>query len=260
MSPLVPYTEKGVNFSVKKESNQPSQHLLYSVNNEIRLHLDGDGGEYRIAERSHDIKALAIHDNRLVDASGKYISYTEPDGFISGRPGVVNALAVYKNRLVDAGDYEQICYTRSRVFLAERVGGVTSLAIYKKRLIDIDRYGIISYTKTNELAERCLEKGAAIAVHGDQIFAAENDREAGKCYGRVLRTQPWEWITERSEWINALATYKGRLIDAGYYNEIFYTKEDELILETDGPVFALLPIDEQMARRLLTLPEARKVK
>jgi hypothetical protein len=67
-------------------------------------------------------------------------------------------------------------------------------------------------------------------------------------------------ITERPSWVNALAIYNGRLIDAGYYNEIFYTEENEPIVKTDGPVFSLLPINQKTADRLLTLPEVKELK
>jgi hypothetical protein len=165
MSPLVPYTEKGVNFSVKKESNQPSQHLLYSVNNEIRLHHDGDNREYLIAERPGPVDALAIHRNRLVHAEhvregglliGR-ILYTEDEELIAERHGCVGALTDYNGRLVDAGDCPEILYTEDKGPIADRViarrrGSVYSLAIYRGRLIDASGGGI-RYTETDGQVE-----------------------------------------------------------------------------------------------------------
>jgi hypothetical protein len=68
MSPLVPYTRQGENFTFNLESDRPRQHLLYSVGRTIRLHLDGENKEYLIRKRHTKVRALAIHNNRLVDA------------------------------------------------------------------------------------------------------------------------------------------------------------------------------------------------
>jgi hypothetical protein len=272
MSPLVPYTEKGANFSDLSEPspqhtpNQSAQHLLYSVGNTIRLHHDGYNREFLIAERPEEISALAVHDNRLVHAeicsktgdSRALIFYTETDELIARRYGMVNALAVHEDRLIDAGNYKKIFYTKKYIFtgksriIAERPFEVNALATYKDVLIDVDGAGTISYTKTDQVIALFPANVHALAVHDGLLVNAILDDG----WERILCIDTTEFITRRSDRVNALAVYKGRLIDAGHYGQIMYSATDEPIIkkEPEGHINALLPIDDEMANRLLELP------
>jgi hypothetical protein len=270
MSPLVPYTRKGENFISIPEPDEPRQHLLYSVGHTIRLHHDGENKEFLIAERSDEVKALAIQNNRLVHAenyidytecSGR-IFYTEDDEPIAERDGYVYALAIQNNRLVDAGDYRKIFYTETDDVIAERPGRVF-----------------------------------ALAVHDNQLFHAEEvySYACNRCYGRAFRSETGESIAERPNWITALTFHKGHLVDSGADREIRYTETGEFILgcnskiasiaeykgrlihagdyegiycadggieqvvRVDRYVLSLLPVGEKTADRLLSLKGVRPI-
>jgi hypothetical protein len=75
-----------------------------------------------------------------------------------------------------------------------------------------------------------------------------------------MYTEDEEPLTERPEWVEALAVYQDAPIDAGRYHNIFYSATDDLLVETDGLVEALLPIDEKTAARLLKLPGVEEIR
>jgi hypothetical protein len=213
MSPLVPYTEKGANFSSNaSEPDTPKPHLLYAHGKQIRLHLDGENKEFLIAERRGLVYALALHDNRLVDG----------------------------------GDYRGIRYTETGKPIAKNSRKKTSdLTVHDKHLL-YSNGKEIRYAETGEVIAKCPDSVFALAIHNNRLVDAS--------YDRVLYTDTGEVIAKRSGLISALAVYNNRLIDAGWYNGIFYTEEKKKIVNVGFIPFALLPIDEKTADRLLTLP------
>jgi hypothetical protein len=268
MSPLVPHTEQGANFPSfnQPEPDQYKPHLLYSVENTIRLHLDGENKEFVIAERPGVVRALAIHDNTLVHAED-YSDYTaqcailrtETDDIIADRPNYVEALAVYKDKLVDAGAYKEILYTETDDIIAKRRAWVNALAVHDDRLVDAGEYGKFFYTENDEVIAKLSVNVYALASHDNRLAHVENSIEGKNTYGRVFYTKPYQFIAIRYDWINALAVYKGRLIDTGRYSKIYYSDTGERILEADGPILSLLPIDGQTADRLLKLPGVEEI-
>jgi hypothetical protein len=269
MSPLVPYTEKGMNFfSTEQEPAPPGQHLLYSIHTTIRLHLDGGNREYLIAKRPHIINALAIYNNRLIDAGedGSIFNTEAGQEVIKGFEQV-SALAVngegglfyaenhfdegtYFSRVLGLGSYEKI---------AERRGKTHALAFHQGRLVDAGSLGRITYTELNaEVAQR-PNSISALASYNDRLVHAENS-SSDEFPGFIFYTETRRLIAERPTWVNALAVYKDKLVDAGEYGGIFYTETDKPIVETDMSVYALLPIDHKMANRLLKLPEVEEIR
>jgi hypothetical protein len=223
------------------------------------------------------------------------ILYTEDKELIAERHGCVRALTDYKGHLIDAGDCSEILYTEDKGPIAERIiarrrGSVYSLAIYRGRLIDASGGGIL-YTETDEPVEpqtpECpsitqeitasttnnitrKEKHFLLGTHclvlgGDRLIRAsnymgENEHGTRNSYlSRINRADTGEPIAERPDWVRALAQYKGHLIDAGDYCRIINTTTGKEIVETENPVFSLLPIEENTAQRLLTLPEVREI-
>jgi hypothetical protein len=260
MSPLVPYTKQGESFDFSRKSpGGDRQHLLYSVPGEIRLHLDGEEREYVIVKDLHWGGNLAIHDNRVVHTDANRIIYTE-DGETITRPDTVRVIAVHKNQLVHAEDYHKgqpngsrILYTKTGELIARRPEGVWDLAVHDGRLVDAGNYEKIFYTEEHRPAAKSYSRVRALAVHDGRLVDA-NIRNIQYSNGTRIR------IASRLNDINALAVYNGLLIDAGYYGKVFYTEKNEQILETDNPIFSLLPIDEKTASRLLTLPEVREIR
>jgi hypothetical protein len=268
MSPLVPYTRKGENFVSIPDPDQSSPHLLYAVRKKLCLHLDGEKKEYLIKDTHYTIKALVIHEGRLIEARVARILYAETNELLVERDLDVYALAVYNGDLIDAGQGGQILRTETDEPIVEGRAWVDVLTIYNGRLVDSetrpkgrDFISRISYTETGELiAERPFEVNA-LAVHKNRLVHAEEAPIQELHAGRILDTETGELIAERPDSIQALAIYKGRLIDAGYYNGIYYTEEKRHIVETtDGFVSALLPIGDKMANRLLKGPEVSELK
>jgi hypothetical protein len=269
VSPLVPHTEKGANFPSfnPPEPDQPKEHLLYSVGKTIRLHHDGENREYLIAERPGVVRALAIHDNLLVHAED-YNDYkaqcailrTETDDIIADRPNFVNALAVYKDKLIDAGAYKEIRYTETDKLIAKRRGSVNALAVHDDRLVEAGEHGKVFYTENDEIIAKLSVNVYALASHDNCLAHVENSIEGRNIYGRVFYTKPYQFIAIRYDWVNALAVYKDRLIDTGNNSKIYYSDTGERILEADGPILSLLPIDGQTTDRLLKLPEVKELK
>jgi hypothetical protein len=267
MSPLVPYTEKGANFRFEKGPTTAREHLLYSVEKTLRLHHDGDNREYLIAESDAYLPALAIHKNRLVHAEARIgpkplskILYTETGELIAERPDWVLSLAVQKKRLVDAGEYKQILYTETeKTAPEERTGRVFAIAVHDGRLVHAGPMGI-HYTESGERIAGHIGGLLTIAVHKNRLVHALSVAEDDGIVDLIYYTEGNELIAKRRRNTNALATYKGRLIDAGDYEYIFYTGEDEPILKTDGSVLSLLPIGDKMADSLLKLPEVREIR
>jgi hypothetical protein len=281
MSPLVPYTRQGENFTFNREPNLNRPHLLYSVRREIRLHLDRLDTEYLIAERPEGVNALAIHNGRPVDA-GFYdrILYTDNDERIGEPVREVSALAVYNGKLIHA-DIEgidgedpdkipsRIIYTETGKKVAERPDIVNALAVFGGTIIDAGRYDNIYFT-TPEFDEFSFTynskfpNGITALVLDDQdalVHAQVQERGRWPILSTIFYTGPKEPIAEREGTVLALAVYKGRLIDAGDYGQILYTEKKEPILkkEIDGWINALLPIDNEIADRLLALPEVREI-
>jgi hypothetical protein len=265
MSPLVPHTEKGMNFPVLSEPdsprNEPKQHLLYSVKREIRLHLDGEKNEFLIAERPDWVRSLAIYNGLLVDA-GDYnkIRYTETGEIIAERSAWVKALTIRDNHLIDGGDYFQIRYTETGEPIAERLYYTDALTIRDNHLIDAHG-NEIRYTETGKLIGKHHRKTiSALTVHDNRLVHAEG-RIGPNPLSKILYTETGELIAERPGRVNALAVYNGRLIDAGDYWQIRYTERDKLMVatENEGVINSLLPIDNQMAERLLKLPEVEEI-
>jgi hypothetical protein len=273
MSPLVPYTVKGEGFTFPSSGPEPDsparQHLLYSVKNEIRLHHDYEDREYRIKKRVHQIGPLAVRKNSLFHAeSGDetvkgFIFRTETGERIAERIGTVKALMPYGGYLFDAGEFGEIFSTERFERIARRGRGVNALAIYNGRLIDGS--GIyIRYTQPpgGFVAEiPAPSVVGALAVHEKRLIQASNcvrDR-APLFSGEIFEVEGKKQIAQRSDWVRALASYKGCLIDAGDYCKIFYTADNEPLVEADGPINSLLPIDDEMASRLLHLKGVRKL-
>jgi hypothetical protein len=276
MSPLVPYTEKGMNFSgFNEEPYHAPQSLLYAVYDEIRLHLFGEDKEYLITECRYPVDALAIHDNRLVHAENRaaegtfdgFIVRTETNERVAERPRKINALAVYKDRLIDAGNYDEIRYTQGNVRMARRTEHIEALAIHDGRLVDVENRGKDGllyhqsfYTKPKKLIEDRPSLVSSIVSHDDRLVHAENLTSSGNYRSGIFHTGTGKIIADRPNWINALAVYNGRLIDTGDYKQILFTDTGESIVDTERGVSALLPIGEELADRLLTLPEVRELK
>jgi hypothetical protein len=264
MSPLVPYTEKGMNFSDLPEPdsprNEPKQHLLYSVGTDIRLHHDGENREYLIRRRLQKVFALAVYKDKLIESGQSCkIFYTETEEPIAERRASVNALTVHDNHLFHAEipwlqiKGLRIYHTETGKAIAERPGRVFALAVYKDNLIDAGEYGKIFYTETEELIAERPDWVRALAVHNNRLVDAGD-------YRKIFYTKTKEPIAERPSEVNALAIYNNRLVDAGDYGGIFYTEEKEPIVETHDTVYAILPINDEMANRLLKLPEVEEIK
>jgi hypothetical protein len=261
MSPLVPYTRQGENFTSSQEPDPSRQSLLYTAHKTICLHHDGKNKEYRIAERPRPVYALALHDNRLVHAEeparSHYpheIFYTETNERIAERDGWVKALAVYNGRLVDA-DAEKIRYTETDEVIAERPNGfIEALVTYKGSLIDATPH-LIRHTETGEVIAKSGQDISALADYNGCLVKAEwfvGDRLFLE--GRIRYVETGKLIASRAGSVQALAVYKGCLVDGGLYLRIPYTETDQPIVETNNSVFALLPIDDEIADRLLELP------
>jgi hypothetical protein len=269
MSPLVPYTRQGENFVSIPDPDKPRPHLLYSLNNAIRLHLDDKNVEYLIAERPAWVKALAIHDNRLVHAENYVeagniqclIFRTETNELIAERPTYVEALAVHDGLLVDAGRYLHTFRTETE----ERIDKhsllyINALTVYKGSLVGADDHHIVYVETGGIICER--NNGAhALAVHDDRLVHAENRSKSKHGFlGSIFYTENRKQIASRSDYISSIATYKGRLIDAVDAIGIRYTETEDPIVRAGGLIHALLPIDDETADRLLTLPGVRELK
>jgi hypothetical protein len=278
MSPLVPYTEKGMNFSdlsgpsPRTEPDQNIQHLLYSVGNNIRLHLDGDGGEYLIKGRPRNIRALVIHNGQLVDAGfDGEILYTETDELIASIGADIPALAIHKGELVHAENHwdphaspesctSRIIYTKTGETIATRLNYTHAIAVFGGYLIDAGDDRRIHFTETEfkQITEAPKEILALVDNQG-LLVHAEFMGSGTWPSSRILYSGQRKRIAERPGPVNALAVYNGRLIDAGTYGKILYTETEEPIVEADNPICSLLPIDQGLADRLLQLSEVKRI-
>jgi hypothetical protein len=268
MSPLVPYTEKGANFSnlsepysPRTEPDQPKPHLLYTDDKRIILHLDGSDKEYRIYSNGRTIEALAIHGGRLFHAENHiemndsftygYVVCTETRKRVAERPGRIVSLASHGGDLFDAGNYGVFRLRRGKR-MAKRYEEVTALAVHNGALIDAGDSGNIYRTETNEVIAERPGLVLALGVHEGDLFDSLVGRES--IPGMINFTSTGETIAERPDWVRALASYKGRLIDAGDYPGIFYTESGKELGRAGDSVAALLPVSQEMADRLLELP------
>jgi hypothetical protein len=285
MSPLVPYTRKGASFFFPPEPGRAN--LLYAVGSTIRLHVEGKPKEYLIAERPGNVSALAMHNDCLVNAEKLQgtdslgmsdIVRTETGETIAKRVGRTNALAVHEGELVDAGEPGMVRYTEREEVIAERPSSISTLTIDDGRLVDAGSYHRVFYTKEHELIaahqdvyvltffdsdpmplEYRLVGISALAVRNKILFSALNYLEGCNSRGVISRVKGDETIAERPQFIRALATYKGRLIDAGDYEEIRYSRLGETIVKAEDRIVALLPIDAKAAGRLLKLPGVEEI-
>jgi hypothetical protein len=278
MSPLVPYTEKGMNFldlSVKEKEKGIRQHLLYSIGKSICLHQEDENREFQIAVRRGFVDALAVYENRLVHAEQPAkslrphtIFYTETGEPIAERESAVRGFVIYNGLLVDA-DAEEVRYTETDESIAARFDlradhspeFITALTIYEGSLIDATQH-FIRYTETGEEIAESRHTISALATYNGRLVKAESFcRDRLHFEGWIRYAEKGKLIAARPNEVRALAIYNNRLIDAGGYGGIVYTEEEkEPIVKTERPVNALLPIDNETANSLLTLPGVREIK
>jgi hypothetical protein len=270
MSPLVPYTVKGEGFTFPSSDPEPDspgrQHLLYSVNNEIRLHHDGDNREYLIKKRLEEISSFALFNDRPIDASRDELRDTESDKLIKACGCEVNALAVREGDLIYAMRRE-VHRAGNDALLGGGAGSVYGLTVYNNRFVHAsigfqrgDDESRILYTETNKTIAKRPGQIFALATHNGRLVHSETFY-ADDYVSRIFYTAT-EFLAEREGTVKCLAVYNGELIDASNRGKIRYTKcggSEDPIVEAETGIRALLPIDEQTAERLLTLPEVREI-
>jgi hypothetical protein len=266
MSPLVPYTEKGMNFSSPRpESGR--DNLLYSVGTEIRLHLDGEKKEYLIKRRPRKVSGLAIWKGDVIDA-GEYqeVISTETDEVMAECPTDITALAVRGDKIVTAGFYfegnwlgSRIAYAETGERIADRRKTALSLAVLNGDLIDAGRYHEILRTENDERITARTAPISALAVRENELYFSECYR-AGKETHSAIRDLSGNLIRIRNGFVECLAIYKGRLIDAGDYGWIKYSEgSQEPLVHVGARIGALLPINQEITDRLLSLKGVEEI-
>jgi hypothetical protein len=292
MSPLVPYTEKGRNFSDLSESKQG---LLYAVDNTIRLHatVGRKAKEYLIAERPGLVSALAISEGSVFHAENLGIPdqgqpkgrifNTETGDEVATRSDNVISLTEYNGRLVDGGDYINILYTETGEPIAYRSERVRALVTRGGELIDcsgrtvrstlndeilheqVPFYSIIAEGENGSNPVRQFYEPSItspMVVYKNRLILAESyfvrngDEKLGsnRYYSAIIDFEGYRQLARRPDWTRALAVYNGRLVDGGDYPGIFYTESGKELGRAGDSVAALLPVSQEMADRLLELP------
>jgi hypothetical protein len=259
MSPLVPYTRQGENFSFKQEPEPKGgeQSLLYSVEREIRLHNHRDNSEYLIVTRHNMVNTLAYHEGILIDAGGDgVIRKTLSRRKIAERVWGVFALASHKGVLYDAVGDGVIRKTFSGKVIGERPNSVFYFASYNNVLIEARRDGVIRKTFSGEEIATRSGQVTALAVYNGLLIDA--------CYGSknsiIRETSSGDEIAKRPGVVYALASYNDVLIDAGGEGVIHETLSDKPIVTVqDKSIISLLPLSQQIADQLLARKEVRKL-
>jgi hypothetical protein len=270
MSPLVPYTEKGRNFSdlSESESGPERENLLYAFNDEIRLHHDGENKEYLIRKENMQISELAFQKGRVVClGQGTKIFSLETRETLAQGALCITALAVEDDKIVVAqadfsGDKprHRIVYAETGELITERSKEISALAIHDGRLIDAGDYRSIFRTKTNLIIARPRHSVNALAARGNELDYSEYYSIGYEIHSAINEAPSNRLIQLRKGRIRSLAIYNGRLIDAGDYGSIRYSETSEdPIVEIGAWISSLLPINQEITDRLLTLKGVRRI-
>jgi hypothetical protein len=287
MSPLVPHTVKGESFA---RFHWKKNRLLYVLSHEIRLHIEGEKKEYQIADRLGWLHDLALLDGALIAATsssgletGKIVNIEEDRYGIAECPhGWISHITVYNGKLayVESLDLGRVGHPTYRInyYSADSKSqkrpefpcSIIALAVHDNKLVHVEDRDPIKtwemksrfvYTETGEVIISNVGWVNDVAVHeGDLIYAEKN--------GGIRYARNGKSAVERkgisAELINVL---DGRLIyTSGYADEkgtqrskLSYAESGEQILDVEGHIWALLPIDEETSDRLLNLPEVREI-
>jgi hypothetical protein len=267
MSPLVPHTEKGMNFSDRAEPER--ENLLYALNGEVCLHHEGKNKEYLILKEHMQTSALAFQKGRVVCVGrGTTIFNLETREILAQGDLSITALAVEDDKIVIAETeysgnkpWHVIGYPETLEMIAARPRETMALAIHDDRLVDAGDYEDIVYTKTKLIAGRPRHSVTALAARGNELDYSEYYSTGYEFHSAINEAPSNRLIQLRDGLIHSLAIYNGRLIDAGDYGSIRYSETSEdPIVKARGIVMSLLPVNQETTERLLTLPGVEEIK
>ncbi len=189
----------------------------------------------KIISRGSEIRAFAVSDGTLYDASGCiFETLTSKTVAKRGSTSIID----FEGKLYDASYNGEIRETLTDKLVVKRNRGHIKLFTDGKELYDFGVNGVYK-TLSNEL----------ISKRNDLISMAKYD---GNLYGITVEGEIYKlpedkFISRRNGWANTITVCNGVLYDGGYYG-LYETLSGKQVL--DKEVFVLLPVKKNEYKTL----------